>query len=48
MVQVEIRGKVTNKKDDKILWDNKVEIVEIINVKPALKEEDNVIKLGNK
>ena len=33
MVQVEIRGKITNKKDDKILWENKVEIVEILNVK---------------
>ena len=45
MVQVEIRGKITNKKDEKILWENKVEIVEIINVS-APKEKDNVVKLG--
>ena len=47
MVQVEIRGKITNQKDDKILWENKLEVVEIINVKPTPKEENNVIKLGN-
>ncbi len=47
MVQVEVKGKIVNKKDDKILWENKVEIVEILDVKPAPKEENNVIKLGN-
>ena len=47
MVQVEIRGKITNQKDDKILWENKVEIVEILNVKSASKEDNNVVKLGN-
>ncbi|WP_298494403.1 hypothetical protein [uncultured Algibacter sp.] len=47
MVQVEIRGRITNEKDDKILWENKVEIVEILNVKPNPKKENNVIKLGN-
>ena len=47
MVQVEIRGKITNEKDDKILWENKVEVVEILTVKPTPKEENNVIKLGN-
>ncbi|MEW4923239.1 hypothetical protein [Algibacter sp. 2305UL17-15] len=47
MVQVEIRGKITNQKDEKILWENKVEIVEILDVKPGSKEENNVIKLGN-
>ena len=46
MVQVEIRGKITNKADDKILWDNKVEIVEILNVKQADPEDNNVVKLG--
>ena len=46
MVFVEIRGKITNQKDDKILWENKVEIVEILNVKPASKENNNVVKLG--
>ena len=45
MVQVEIRGKVTNKKDEIILWDNKVEIVEILNVSPP-KDTNNVVKLG--
>ena len=48
MVQVEIRGKITNQKDEKILWENKVEVVEIIAVKPGSKEENNVVKLGNK
>ncbi|MGB5418577.1 hypothetical protein [Algibacter sp.] len=47
MVQVEIRGKISNEKDEKILWENKVEVVEILNVKPTPKEADNVIKLGN-
>ncbi|KAB1069844.1 hypothetical protein F6U93_03270 [Tamlana haliotis] len=47
MVQVEIKGKVTDQKDDVILWENKVEIVEIINVKPASKETNNIVKLGN-
>ena len=48
MVKVEIRGKISNKKDDKILWENKVEIIEIINVTQPNKENNNVIKLGNK
>jgi len=47
MVQVEIRGKITNQKDEKILWENKVEVVEILDVKPGSKEENKVIKLGN-
>ena len=46
MVQVEIRGKITNKKDEKILWERKIEIVEILNVS-APKEDDDVVKLGN-
>lgn len=46
MVPVEIRGKITNKKDDKILWENKVEIVEILNVSAPKPEENNVVKLG--
>lgn len=45
MVPVEIRGQVSNKKDDKILWENKVEIIEILNVLPP-KENNNVVKLG--
>jgi len=47
MVQVEIRGKITNQKDEKILWENKVEVVEIISVKASPKEENKVIKLEN-
>ncbi|WP_298556609.1 hypothetical protein [uncultured Algibacter sp.] len=45
MVQVEIRGKITNHKDEKILWENKVEIVEILQVKSASKDDKNVVKL---
>lgn len=46
MVQVEIKGKITNQKNDKILWENKVEILEILSIKPAPKDENNVVKLG--
>ncbi|GAA3595486.1 hypothetical protein Q4Q39_07495 [Flavivirga amylovorans] len=45
MVPVEIRGRITNKKDEKILWENKVEIVEILNVTAPKKEDNNVVKL---
>ena len=48
MVNIEIRGKITNKKDEKILWEHKVEIVEILNVSKLNPEENNVVKLGNK
>lgn len=47
MVNIEVRGKVSNKKDDKILWENKLEIIEILNVSPQSKENNNVVKLGN-
>ncbi|SFC93063.1 hypothetical protein [Algibacter pectinivorans] len=47
MVLVEIRGKITNQKDEKILWENKVEVMEILNVKPTPKEDNKVIKLEN-
>ncbi|MBC3758271.1 hypothetical protein H7U19_07640 [Hyunsoonleella sp. SJ7] len=47
MVLVEIRGKITNDKHDTILWENKVEIVEILNVKPVSEEENNIVKLGS-
>jgi len=46
MVEVEITGKVTNQKDDKILWENKVEIVDILNVSPSNPEQNNVVKIG--
>lgn len=47
MVQVEIRGKITNEKHETILWENKVEVVEILSVKSNPTEENNVIKLGH-
>ncbi|MBD0831022.1 hypothetical protein [Aestuariibaculum sediminum] len=46
MVPVEIRGKITNKKDDKILWENKVEVIEILNVSEPNPENNKVVKLG--
>ena len=46
MVQVEIRGKVTNQKDEKILWENKVQVVEILNVNRPKQEQNNIVKLG--
>ncbi len=46
MVEVEIRGKITNKKDDKILWQNKVEIMEILSVKPIEKNDISTLNLG--
>ncbi len=47
MVQIEIRGKITKQKHAKILWENKVEVMEILNVKPLPKEDNNIIKLGS-
>ena len=41
MVPVEIRGRITNKKDEKILWEKKVEIIEILNVTAPKKEDNN-------
>ncbi|UKM65826.1 hypothetical protein GSB9_02397 [Flavobacteriaceae bacterium GSB9] len=46
MVEVTIKGKVTNQKDDKILWEKKVDITEIISVSPLSEDKNNVIKLG--
>jgi len=46
MVPVEIRGRITTQKDEKILWENKVEVVEILNVTQPKKDESNVLKLG--
>ncbi|WP_299556761.1 hypothetical protein [Seonamhaeicola sp.] len=47
MVKVEIRGTVNNEKHETILWENKIEITEILDVE-ALPNEDynNVIKLS--
>ncbi|MCL5126994.1 hypothetical protein [Algibacter sp. L4_22] len=47
MVTIEIRGKVTQEKDEKILWENKVEILKIISVKPANNQNEGLIKLGS-
>ena len=46
MVQVEIQGKISNQKDEKILWENKVEVIEILNVTQPKQIENNIIKLG--
>jgi len=46
MVQIEIRGKITDIKHEKILWKNKVEVVDILEVKPYSKEK-NSIKITN-
>jgi hypothetical protein len=46
MVKVEIKGKISTQKDDKILWDKKVEIVEILNVSASNQKDNNVVKLG--
>ena len=48
LVEVEIRGKITNQKDEKILWENKVEVAEILSVNPIPEDENNVVKLGEK
>lgn len=47
MVQVEIVGEISNQPDDKILWENKLKIIEIINVAPS-QDNNNIVKLGNK
>ena len=47
MVQVEIRAHISNQKNDTILWENKIEIIEILTVSPA-NTNNNVIKLGDK
>ncbi|WP_142784289.1 hypothetical protein [Changchengzhania lutea] len=46
MVNVEVRGKITNTKDDKILWENKFEIIEILNVSAPNETENNIVKLA--
>ena len=47
MIPVEIRGKITDKEDDVILWEQKVEIKEILNVFEPKKENNDVIELGS-
>ncbi|MDB9954366.1 hypothetical protein OAD49_02270 [Flavobacteriaceae bacterium] len=45
MVNVEVRGIISSKEDPKILWEKKLEIVEIISISAA-KETENILKLG--
>ncbi|WP_147677139.1 hypothetical protein [Algibacter pacificus] len=47
MVTVEIQGRVTQEKDENILWDNKVEILKILSVTPAKNENEGLIKRGS-
>lgn len=47
MVPVEIRGKITNEKNDVILWENKVEIMEILNVSEPKNDDNDVVELGS-
>ena len=45
MVSVEVRGIISTKENHKILWENKLEIVEIISISTA-EETENILKLG--
>ena len=45
MVSVEVRGIISTKENPKILWANKLEIVEIISISTA-EETENILKLG--
>ena len=45
MVRVEVKGIISTKEDPKILWEKKLEIVEIISISAA-KETENILKLG--
>ena len=45
MVRVKVRGTISTKEDSKILWEKKLEIIEIISISPA-KETENILKLG--
>ena len=46
MVPVEIRGRISDKEDEKIQWKHKVEIIEILNVFEPKKDTNNTIKIG--
>lgn len=46
MVQVEIKGRINTKKHDKILWEEKIEVVEILSVSPTKNESNNIVELG--
>jgi hypothetical protein len=47
MINVEVSGIISTKKDPKILWENKIEIIEIIAVS-SVKDGDTTLKLGTK
>ena len=47
MVDVEVKGTISTKKHETILWDKKIEITEILAVSPSAKEDNNTIKLGS-
>ena len=47
MIPVEIRGRISTEAHDKIMWPNKVEIVEILNVFEPKPESNDIIKLGS-
>ena len=47
VINVEVKGVISTKKDSVILWENKIDIVEIISV-TASKETNNTLKLGTK
>ena len=47
MVPVEIRGKISTEEHEKIMWPNKIEIVEILNVFEPKPESNDIIKLGS-
>lgn len=45
MVSVEVRGTISTEENPVILWEKKLEIVEIISISAA-KETENILKLG--
>ena len=47
VINVEVKGVISTKKDSVILWENKIDIIEIISV-TASKETNNTLKLGTK
>ncbi len=47
MVEVEIKGTVTTQKHETILWDKKIEVVEILAVSPSTNKENSTVKLGS-
>ena len=45
-VFVEIKARISTKKHEKILWKEKVEIVEILSVSPSKNKSNNIVELG--